>query len=390
VLFCTAIVGSSSCDLIDLDQKSQPSIEAYGILAGLFLARNIMQCSVWRSLLRVVWCGWLTLVAAIIPATLAAAAALPCVAPAPDPSNTYDAEHTYAKLHQAYPQIRIASAAVPDSVHKLANLTYVQYGSRCLQLDLYLPVPGHNAANLASPRPLVILVHGGGWRAGFRDEFAPMAVRLAQRGWAAATVSYRLSGEAGYPAAIHDVRAAVRWLRSHASDYQLDGQRFALAGGSAGGQIASLAGVTGHLAGFDPGAASSEVSSAVQAIVNIDGLSDFTSAEARRYEDDPAKHPSSAGAWFGGRYAEQTARWSEASPIQYVRGGMPPILFIGSSQPRFSVGRAEMMARMQALGVASAVLVLPDTPHSFWLFDPWLQATLDATLAFLTQQLPQR
>jgi len=279
-----------------------------------------MQCLVWRNRLRVVCCGWLTLVATTAAATAATTAAeLPCVAPAPDPSNTYDAEHTYAKLHKAYPQIRIASAALPDSVHKLANLTYVQYGSRCLQLDLYLPAAPHSGASPAALRPIVILVHGGGWRAGFRDEFAPMAVRLARQGWAAATVSYRLSGEAGYPAAIHDVRAALRWLRSHASDYQLDAQRFALAGGSAGGQIASLAGVTGHLSGFDPAGADSAVASTVQAIVNIDGLSDFTSDEARRYEDDPAKQPSSAGAWFGGRYAEQTARWRAASPLQYVR-----------------------------------------------------------------------
>jgi acetyl esterase/lipase len=309
-----------------------------------------------------------------------------CIDPPPDPSNTYDAPHTYDKLVHHYPFIRIASDALPPTVIKVADQTYVQYGTRCLKLDLYRPA----AFNPARPDPVVVIVHGGGWRSGFRSEFAPMAMRLAQRGYAAVTISYRLSGEAAYPAAIHDARAAVRWVRTHAAQYYLDPGRIALAGGSAGGQIASLAGVTGHLDQFDPQAASSKVKSNVRAIVNIDGLSDFTSELALKYEDDPKKNPSAAGAWFGGRYAEKTALWREASPIQYVRAGMPPILFIGSGQPRFSAGRDEMVAKMNAAGVPNQVTVLEDTPHSFWMFDPWLQPTVDATVEFLDREMPQR
>ncbi|OEZ57931.1 alpha/beta hydrolase [Duganella sp. HH105] len=315
-----------------------------------------------------------------------AAFAEPCVEPPADAANTYDAAHTYAKLVRDYPGLRIAGAALPVDVHRIDDLTYAQYGQRCLKLDLYLPL----AARADGGMPVVVLVHGGGWRAGFRAEFAPMAVRLAQQGYAAAAPSYRLSGEAPYPAAIHDVRAAVRWVRAHAGLYHLDPQRIALAGGSAGGQIASLAGVTGHLDHFDPGAADSGVSSAVQAIVNIDGLSDFTAEAALKYEDDPAKQPSAAGAWFGGRYADKAALWAEASPIRYVRAGMPPLLFIASAQPRFSVGREAMAAAMARAGAASQTIVLPGTPHSFWLFDPWLQPTVDATVAFLNRQMPQR
>jgi acetyl esterase/lipase len=162
-------------------------------------------------------------------------------------------------------------------------------------------------------------------------------------------------------------------VRAHAVEFGLDPQRIALAGGSAGGQIASLAGVT---AGGD-----------VKAIVNIDGLSDFTTELALKYENDPKKNPSSAGAWFGGRYEEQPVLWREASPIRYVHAGMPPILFIGSAQPRFSAGREAMREQMTALGVASDKLILPGTPHSFWLFDPWLQPTVDKTVTFLQQYL---
>lgn len=297
-----------------------------------------------------------------------AAAALSCVAPPADPANNYDAPHTYNKLAREYPFISIASAVLPDNIDKLADQVYARDGARCLMLDAYLP----KGAKL----PAVLLVHGGGWKAGYRSEFAPMAIRLAQSGYAALTVSYRLSGEAPYPAAVRDVQAALRWVRAHAEELHIDPQRIALAGGSAGGQIASLAGLT------------ASADDAVRAVVNIDGLSDFTNALALRYEDDPNKNPSAAGAWFGGRYADKADLWREASPIRHVRAGMPPVLFIGSAQPRFSAGREEMMARMAQVGAASDKLVLPETPHSFWLFDPWLQPTVDATVAFLHQHMP--
>jgi acetyl esterase/lipase len=299
---------------------------------------------------------------------------------------SYTAETTYAKLAPKYPFIKVAGSEVPASVEALRGITYVRHGGRDLQLDLYLP-----KARAGKPLPGVVFVHGGGWRTGVRANFAPMAIRMAERGYAAATVSYRLSPEAPYPAAIHDVKAALRWMRAHAGEYGIDPARLAVAGGSAGGQIASLVGVTNGVGRFDPDATSGStpgaVSSAAQAIVNIDGLSDFTSEAARKYEDDPAKQPSSAGAWFGGRYAEKEALWREASPTFYVNAATPPILFIGSGQARFSVGREEMIAKMDAVGVARRVLVLPETPHSFWLFDPWLAPTVEATVRFLDEQM---
>jgi pectinesterase len=315
---------------------------------------------------------------------LAACAARPGPAAAPAPES-YTAETTYAKLAPTYPFIRIASRAVPPSVRAVTDITYVRRGAHDLKLDLYVPTAAGAAA-----RPAIIFVHGGGWRVGVRANFGPMAIRMAERGYAAATISYRLSPEAPYPAAIHDAKAAVRWLRTHAGEYGIDPARIAIAGGSAGGQIAALAGVTAGEARFDPDGGPGAVSSAVQAIVNIDGLSDFTSEEARQYEDDPAKQPSAASAWFGGRYAQKPATWRDASPLVHVGPGTPPVLFIGSAQRRFSLGRDEMVARLQALGVPSRVVLLPDTPHSFWLFDPWLAPTVEATDAFLREVIPAR
>lgn len=279
------------------------------------------------------------------------------------PSNSYTAASAYAKLIAAYPAIRIASQVVPDTVTAFRGITYV----RGLQLDLYLP---SRRPELAMPG--IVLVHGGGWRSGTRNNLAPMAIRMAARGYASAAISYRLSGEARYPAALEDVRAAVRWMAEQGSRYGIDPGRIATAGASAGGQLASLAGVT---------------CDGVRAVVNIDGLSDFTSPEALLHEDDPAKKPSAAGAWFGGRYAEKSALWHAASPTFYVGPKTPPILFIGSGEARFSAGREAMIEKMKAHGVASRVLLLSGTPHSFWLFDPWLEPTVDAMAAFLDEHL---
>jgi acetyl esterase/lipase len=321
--------------------------------------------------------SWLAPGAAML---LAACAQQPVKAPAP-----YTAETTYAKLAPRYPFIAIASRAVPASVRAVTDVTYVRRGAHDLKLDLYLP-----AAGGAMQRPAIVFVHGGGWRSGVRGNFAPMAIRMAERGYVAATIDYRLAEEARYPAAIHDVKAAVRWVRAHASDYGIDPDRIAIAGASAGGQIAALTGVTNAEARFDPDARPGAVSSAVQAIVNIDGLSDFTSAAARKNEDDPAKQPSSAGAWFGGRYADKAALWRDASPLFHVGPGTPPILFVGSAQRRFSVGRDEMIGKLTALGVPNQVVLVPDTPHSFWLFDPWLGPTVEAADAFLRKVMPAR
>lgn len=321
------------------------------------------------------------LFAGLLAGVCGAASAHPAQPSAPA-ADSYTAATTYAKLQPKYLFITVASTEVPSSVQAWRGITYTTAGDRALQLDLYLP-----AAPSAKPLPGVVFVHGGGWRTGVRANFAPMAIRMAQRGYAAATVSYRLSPEAPYPAAVHDVKAAVRWMRANAARRGIDPNRIAVAGGSAGGQIASLVGVTNGIASFDPGAAPGAVSSAAQAIVNIDGLSDFTSEAARKFEDDPAKQPSSAGAWFGGRYAEKTSLWREASPTFYVSAGTPPILFIGSGQARFSVGREEMIAKMDALGVASRVVLFPETPHSFWLFDPWLGPTVEATVRFLDEHM---
>ncbi|UTF60400.1 alpha/beta hydrolase [Gilvimarinus sp. DA14] len=304
-----------------------------------------------------------------------------CVTIVQAAENTYTAENTLEKYIGDYPFISIASIEAPDSVQTHKDVPYVSYGERTLTLDLYRP-----AKTQGSPTPGVILVHGGGWQSGYRTHLAPIAIKLAEAGIAAATISYRLAPEALYPAAIYDTKAALRWMRSNAATYKINPDQLVVAGSSAGGQIASLTGVTNGLEKFDPQAATRKVSSDAQLIINIDGLSDFTSEKARKYEDAPREKPSSAVLWLGGHYAEQTANWHEASPIYYVDEHTPPILFLASGRTRFYVGRDEMIRRLNQHGIPSKVVTFSNTPHSFWLFDPWMQPAASAMAAFIKEQ----
>lgn len=316
--------------------------------------------------------------------------AAPCAIAAPKPAyeNTYTAENRFAQDVKNFPSIRIASTAVPEEVIEKKDITYVRYGDRELQLDLYIPKKLADAG-FTNTTPGVVLVHCGGWQAGYRTHLTPMAIELAKAGYVAATITYRLAPEAQYPAAVNDVKAAIRWLRSNAADYGVDPARIAVGGSSAGGQIASLTGVTNHLLRFDPQAQDSDVSSAVQLILNIDGLSDFTSAEARKHEDLPAGQ-SAAGAWFGGNYAEKRDLWHDASPTYYVGETTPPVLYLNSAQERFHVGRDEMMAKLAIYGIPTKTVTLANTPHTFWLYEPWIKPAAEVVVEFLDEHFNTR
>lgn len=296
---------------------------------------------------------------------------------------SYTVNSTFKKLRVNYPFIKIVSSTLPEGVSVEKDLVYISYGNRKLHLDLFLPQnPTH------TPHPAVILVHAGGWRSGDKSLQIPMAQQLAARGYVTAAVEYRLSPEAKYPAAVYDLKAAIRWIRANASHYYIDPNKIAILGCSSGGQLVSLVGVANGVEKFAgestyQGGNSSNISENVQAIINIDGILDFTSEQARKYEDDPSKNPSSAGEWFGGRYNEKPDLWKEASPLYYVNEETPPILFINSDVPRFHVGRDDMIEKLKQFNIYYEVHTIPGTPHSFWFFHPWFEQTLQYTVDFL-------
>ena len=136
------------------------------------------------------------------------------------------------------------SREISSGVEVTEDLTYARYGDRVLMLDLYRPVLQSSAL-----LPAIVVIRGGSWRRGDKKRFGPMAAALAERGLAAVSIEYRTSDEATFPAAVHDTKAAVRWLRRNADRYGLDANAIGAIGGSAGGHLALYLGIAGMTQG---------------------------------------------------------------------------------------------------------------------------------------------
>jgi pectinesterase len=214
----------------------------------------------------------------------------------------------------------------------------------------------------------------------------PMACYLASRGYVAAMVEYRLSGEARYPAAVFDLKAAVRWLRGNALRFGIDPARIAAYGCSSGGELAAFLGVTGDDPAFEGGPVTEGGSSTVQAVVDVDGILDFTHP-AESGKDTGSAPPSAGKAWLGTSYRENPEVWRQASPLNHVTATASPILFINSSRERFRAGRDEMIARMKRWGIFTEIRMHADAPHPFWLFHPWFEPTGEWIVRFLDRVL---
>jgi acetyl esterase/lipase len=241
-------------------------------------------------------------------------------------------------------------------------------GFRPLRLDLHVPAGD-------GPFPVVLWIHGGGWRGGDRatlpETVAPFGFheRLVNRGYAVADVEYRLSAEAAYPAQLVDVQAAIRWLRHFAGRLRLDPGRFATLGESAGGQLAAMAGLSG------------EGDTAIQAVVNWYGAAalDF------RNPDDPNTSPALLlGGPVGAR--REFARW--ASPVHRVHPGAPPFLNVhGTADTVAPYELSERLTRaLHDQGVRCDLLPVPDADHIFAGHDD-VGGLIDASVDFLDDVL---
>jgi acetyl esterase/lipase len=292
-------------------------------------------------------------------------------------ANAFTIEVVEEQMRGRYPNARRAEAILPPGVVAYENIPYVQRGDVALQLDLYRP-PG------AGPFPAVIMVHGGGWDAGSRQMERAFTQRLAGLGYVAATISYRLGPDGRFPAALHDVKAAIRWLRAHAADYAIDPARIGAVGGSAGGHLVALLGASNGLAELEGDGDNLNHSSVVQAVVVIDGTANFDDPAMIARED---KQPRASTRFLGGLYHERAPVWRAASPLTHVHAASAPTLFINSTAGGPFFGREEMSAQLRALGRDSAIVVIPDTPHPFWLLQPWFETTLNETGAFLKKHL---
>lgn len=265
----------------------------------------------------------------------------------------------YEKQLKYYPDIKPVWPKVNDQVLQKKDLVYANYGERDRHLDLYSPKKSDE-----EKLPLVVFIHGGGWASGNKTMEAPMAIFLAEHGFITATIEYRLSPEALYPAGLIDVKTAIRWLRKNAGMFNIDTEKVAVYGTSSGGQMAALIGTTGNSDRYVDKNLYPEFSSAVQAIIDIDGVLCFIHPESAEGMDRPGKL-SAATRWFGCNSEQCKALWDEASALYYTDANTPPVLFINSQHPRFHAGRDDMIKILDSLNSYSEVHTFPETPHTF-------------------------
>jgi acetyl esterase/lipase len=245
---------------------------------------------------------------------------------------------------------------IPDSVIHEADIEYSNVGSR-VAMDIVRPKQPPS-----EPRPAIVLVHGGGFRAGNRQSYLPVAVRLAERGYVAATVSYRLAPRNQFPAAVHDVKAAVRFLRAKAGQYGIDAERICAMGGSAGGHLVLFLGLTGGVDEFEGSGPNREYSSRVACVVNYYGPTDFTQSYSKSV-DAAQVLPQ----FIGGDLDHSRAGHIRASPLNWVTPGAVPILSIHGTKDTYVAYEHSvwLTERLLAAGVPSELETISGAGHGF-------------------------
>ena len=269
-----------------------------------------------------------------------------------------------------------------DAVTVSRDIIYAAPGNVPVRLDLYVP------AGLAKPPPIVIYIHGGGWQAGGKER--PLALGLTRQGFALASIDYRLSQVAVWPAQIYDCKAAVRWVRAHSAVYHYNADKIGVFGASAGGHLVALLGTTAGNTKLEGNEGNVGVSSAVQAVVDFFGPTDFISLvdqvtpEQRARIGNPVTHLFGTPLWNQGWIADKKQLAQDASPVYYVsprscaffiaHGDRDPIV-----PPQQSV---ELNDALKKVGVPSTLMIVKGGGHGF--NDP---PTYLAATQFLKAQL---
>ena len=251
------------------------------------------------------------------------------------------------------------------------DLVYKRVNGAVLTLDLYCP------EKVSGPAPVIVWVHGGGWRRGGKKQCP--AVALVPDGYAVASIDYRLSSTAPFPAQIEDCKAAVRWLRANAAKYNLDADRIGVWGMSAGGHLAALLGTSGGVPELEGSGDNMQYSSRVQAVCDVAGPADLLAMTNL----GPRRTLAIEGL-LGGPLEKDKAKAIAASPIHYVSKDDPPFLIVhGEADRVVPVEQSQRLYdELRKAGVNATLKILPQVGHQGVLMDALKDAEVffDATL----------
>jgi acetyl esterase/lipase len=265
-------------------------------------------------------------------------------------------------------------------------------GYRPLQLDLYLPPVSVVPPDVAPP--VVVFVHGGGWRLGTRRVFCPTwrnwhpdpFHRLVAAGFAVASIDYRLSGEAVFPAQLHDVRAAVRWLRTRADELGIDPRRMVAWGESSGAHLAALLGLTADHGDLPELEGAGAPSTAVTGVVDWYGPTDLLTMQSQALPNAVARSDapdSRESLLIGAPLPEAPDLARRASPLTYVHAGAPPFHIAHGVDDRFvpSAQSEQLADALRHMGVDVELTLIPGSDH-MWVGAPDPNAIFAAAVDF--------
>lgn len=296
---------------------------------------------------------------------------------------TFQADTSFTKYQAVkwalsqYPKAKLALAGDVKNIGVKQKIKYTSENGMDLMLDVFSPTNKKNA-------PCLIILHGGGWRSGDRTHHHEMAKILASRGYVVVTPSYRLSTHAHYPAAMVDAKTAVRWTRANAKSLGINPEKIAMAGFSAGGQMAALVGSTNDETIYNKSETLKSTSSKVASVIDIDGILAYIHPESG--EGDDSRNTSAATYYFGFTKTEKPELWHEAGALNHVSAGDPPILFINSAQDRMHAGREDYIEKLNTFGIYSEVHTFK-APHTFCMLDEWFLPSIDLIDKFLIKTL---
>ena len=279
-------------------------------------------------------------------------------------------------LSAALPAAAAAPAAEPPPVSRSYDLVYASAGGEEQKVDVVSPGVGRG------PFPAVLVIHGGAWREGSKDENRRLLADFARRGYVALSPDYRLCPKFVFPAQVQDVKAAVRWLRTNAASLRVDPDRIGAMGFSAGGHLALMLGVTGLADGLDgpvpPGAPSSRVRAVVDFFGPVDlEAGDFSETSRSLLRD-----------FLGGAAAEKRDAARRASPLTFIDSGDAPVLaFQGTHDPLVPYSQGvKLLQKLAAAGVAGRVEFLLGGGHGWWEGEDYGR-TMEEAFEFFDREL---
>ena len=251
--------------------------------------------------------------------------------------------------------------AVPEDVEFLPDVEYCKGGEKSLKLDILRPRKAP-----AQPMPVVVYIHGGAWKAGNKAGMPPLCNRLAQQGYFCASVGYRFSQEAVFPAQIEDCKCAIRYLRAHAKQYNINPDRIGAWGHSAGGHLVALLGTAGDAKDLEGKGGYEDQSSRVQCVIDCFGPADFT-VIPKGLEGVKQQMTGPVAQLLGGPVPENPEKAAKASPITYVSKDDPPILIMhGDADPLVPLWQSERFYEaLKKAGVDATLHVVKGAGHGF-------------------------